>query len=206
MRTPALALVVFLCLASPALAVPPVPSYTVTPNPPVACAPATFVDTSTDLHGDIVKVEWDFENDGTVDVTQDPVTNPPSTVTHTYADGGPVTLRRVVTDSAGPPVEQLSPIVVESNACPVGTFSFTPANPVVGESVLFESAATDSDDATPMTPLVYAWDVDGDGFDDGSDPTLSHAFSTEGTRTVRLRVTDDDNASTIIAKNVTVGR
>ena len=205
MRTPALALVAFLCSASPAFAVPPVPSYTVTPNPPVACAPATFVDTSTDADGDIVKIEWDFENDGTVDVTQTPVTDPPTAVTHIYPVGGPVTLRRVVTDSAGPPIEQLSVIVVENNACPVGTFSITPANPVVGESVLFESAATDSDDTTPMTPLVYAWDVDGDGFDDGSDPTLTHTFTTTGPRTVRLRVTDDDNASTIISKNVTVG-
>ena len=206
MRTPALALVVFLCLASPALAVPPVPSYTVTPDPPVACAPATFVDTSTDPDLDIVKVEWDFENDGRVDITQEPVTNPPTPVTHTYADGGLVTVRQVVTDSTGPPVElPPSTIVVEDNECPVGTFSITPANPVVGESVTFEAAAADSDDTTPMTPLGYAWDVDGDGFDDGSDPTLSRAFSAEGPRTVRLRVTDDDNASTIIAKDVTVG-
>ena len=95
MRTPALVLVAFLSLASPALAVPPVPSYTVTPDPPVACAPASFVDTSTDSDvGDAIeKVEWDFENDGTVDVTQDPATAPPTAVTHTYADGGPVALR-----------------------------------------------------------------------------------------------------------------
>ncbi len=203
MRTPALVLVAFLSLASPALAVPPVPSYSVTPDPPVACAPASFVDTSTDLDGDIETVEWDFENDGTVDVTQDPATEPPTAVTHTYADGGPVTLRRVVTDSAGPPVEQLSPIVVEDNACPVAQFSFSPLAPVVGETVTFESLSLDRD--LDGSIVAQAWDVDDDGIVEGTDPALSTSSLTQGTHTVVLTVTDNDSGIDTETHTVTVG-
>ncbi|HZN88778.1 MAG TPA: PKD domain-containing protein, partial [Thermoleophilaceae bacterium] len=200
MRTPALALVAFLCLASPALAAPPVPDYTVSPAPPVACAPVTFTDKSSggDPGDTIVSVEWDF-GDGTDHFTQDPTTQP--TVTHTYAAGGEVLVKRIVTDSGGESARDEIPLVVEDNDCPVGTFWPSPESPVVGQSVRFASFASDSDDPE----LEYAWDVDGDGFDDGSDDALTHVFATEGTHNVRLRLTDDDHAFTIIEKAVAVG-
>ena len=56
------------------------------------------------------------------------------------------------------------------NAPPDAAFSFTPANPDVGDPVSFNAAATTDDLALPNS--AYAWDLDNDGpFDDarGSD-------------------------------------
>ena len=43
------------------------------------------------------------------------------------------------------------------------------------------------------TPYTYEWDLDGDGqYDDSTDPNPSFLYSTAGTYSVALRVTDDD--------------
>ncbi len=46
--------------------------------------------------------------------------------------------------------------------------------------------------------LTFAWDFDGDGgFDDGSGPTLSYTYTTPGTFSARLKVTDQRGASSV---------
>ena len=67
------------------------------------------------------------------------------------------------------------------------------ADPVTGElplSVDFDG--TGSSDPDPGDTLDYAWDLDGDGsLDDSTAPAPSFTYSSEGTVTVSLRVTDD---------------
>lgn len=60
--------------------------------------------------------------------------------------------------------------------------------PLSSDPVTFTSSTTDADG--------FAWDVDGDGFDDGSDPTLTHRFPLPGKHTVRLQVTDAGSSAT----------
>ena len=53
--------------------------------------------------------------------------------------------------------------------------------------------------------MQFAWDLDGDGaFDDGAGAVATTTFPVAGTRTVRLRATDDDGASAIATRTVVV--
>jgi PKD repeat protein len=186
--------------AGTALAVPPRPSFTVTPNTPTAGLPAQFVSTSEVTNDPppapprtITSVEWDFDNDGVRDALGD--TPPP----YVYPDAGTKSLRMRVTDSAGEAAERV--VTLRVNAAPVAQFSVSPEAPVVGQEVLFRSFSYDPGG----TALFYAWDTDGDGFDDGRGETTTRTFTTAGDHEVRLQVTDADGISHMVARTVRVG-
>jgi hypothetical protein len=63
--------------------------------------------------------------------------------------------------------------------------------PLIGQQVVFNGEGS-SDPGGAIAS--YAWDVDGDGFDDGAQAQLVHAFPTAGSKTVRQQVTDAQNA------------
>ena len=91
------------------------------------------------------------------------------------------------------------------NVSPVANFAFQPAGPVVGQQVTVESFSHDPDGNVTKVE----WDFDGDGdFDDGdgieTDNLGSFTYTTPGTKTIQLRVTDNDNASTVLARELTV--
>jgi hypothetical protein len=64
---------------------------------------------------------------------------------------------------------------------PAASFSYSPPSPLTFETITFTSTSTGD-----VTGVV--WDLDNDGFDDGTSPTVSGSFSTAGIYTVRLRV------------------
>lgn len=79
-----------------------------------------------------------------------------------------------------------------------------------GQPVTFAPVASDVDAGSTLT---FAWDVDNDGFDDGSSSTFSWAtlnglgidgLTPGAVRTVRLRVTDQFGAETIATTTLTV--
>jgi hypothetical protein len=87
------------------------------------------------------------------------------------------------------------------NQGPDASFTWSPASPAVGQQVTFSSASTDPDGIV----LSQAWDLDNDGsFDDGTGTTASRSFGTEGLKTVRLRVVDDDGAAAVSTATVQV--
>jgi PKD repeat protein len=196
-----LTLGVLLVLAAPATAAP-VPSYTVVPNPPIAGEPATFTSTSTSAGQSITRVEWDFQSDGVPEVTD---TTPPFTAAHIYPNAGSKTLRLTVTDSTPlVPMTTTGFFNIDVNARPVSRFYVSPDAPVTGERVIFRSVSYDPGGSA----LSYAWDTDGDGFDDGTGDTASRTFASAGGRLVGLRVTDSDGVShtTFQTVNVTADR
>jgi PKD repeat protein len=196
-RTLCLALAVLFTLAAPAVAAPE-PSFSVSPDPPVAGQPATFTSTSTPL---IVPpgtrlVEWDFAGDEGFEAQGE-------VVTHTYASAGEKTFRMRVTDSPGGETAIRSFTITVSdpqlplpaNRPPVAQFRFSPTSPLLGQEVLFESLSYDPDGSLEG----YEWDFDGDGFDDGNTARVAHAFDSAGEQVVRLRVTDNSGAPSAVA-------
>ena len=180
--------------AGPALAVPD-PSFTVSPDPPVSGEPATYTSTSTvDAGATVATVEWDFENDGTF-VTGD-------TAAHTYATAGAHTFAMRVTETTllGPvtTTEAQTVTVAQANRAPTALFAFSPLSPLAGADVLFASNASDPDGDA----LTHLWT-----FGDGVTSPLtnpSHAFSTAGTKTVTLKVTDPSGLSNTTTRQVVV--
>ncbi|WP_254764258.1 PKD domain-containing protein [Natrinema marinum] len=84
-------------------------------------------------------------------------------------------------------------INVTENGIPTATFEHDPGSPETGEPVTFDaSASSDPDGAI----VEYRWDFDGDGTVDNTttNPTITHTYSTDGTRLVTLTVIDDAGA------------
>jgi PKD repeat protein len=89
-----LALALLLIVAAPAVAAPD-PSFTVSPDPPVAGLPATFTSTTLPIVPPGTRsVEWDFAGDEVFEESGE-------VVTHTYDSAGEKTFRMRVTDSPG---------------------------------------------------------------------------------------------------------
>ncbi len=80
---------------------------------------------------------------------------------------------------------------------PSASFTFSPAEPIVGETVTFDaSASTDSDG----TIVSYAWDF-GDGAS-GSGVVVEHVYTAVGKYTVALTVTDNDGIPDTASKSI----
>ena len=91
-----------------------------------------------------------------------------------------------------------------SAAPPTAAFTFSPTSPQVGQGVQFSGSATDDG---PLTAESYRWDLDGDTqFDDAVGQTPTRVFTSAGSKTVRLRVTDAEGPASFddVVKTVTV--
>lgn len=88
-------------------------------------------------------------------------------------------------------------------AAPEADFAVSTTSPGVDETVDFTDKSSDIDGSVTS----WAWDFDGDGTTDSSDQNPSHSYSSEGTYTAELTVTDDegDTGSATTSIDVTSG-
>jgi len=145
-----------------------------------------FADTSTDANGSVASRSWNF-GDGTTSTA----TNP----TKTYSSAGTRTVTLTVTDNQGATnVVSKSVTVIGSNTPPVANFTFS-ANLL---TVSFSDTSTDSNGSIASR----SW-----SFGDGATSTAANpikTYSTAGTRTVTLTVTDNQGATNSTSQSVTV--
>ena len=85
------------------------------------------------------------------------------------------------------------------NQPPVAGFSFGPSSPVTGQTVSFD-AGESSDPDGPITS--YSWDF-GDG-ETATGAIVSHGYTSTGTFTVTLTVTDDYGAIDSVSRTITI--
>ncbi|WP_276272579.1 PKD domain-containing protein [Haloarcula litorea] len=89
------------------------------------------------------------------------------------------------------------------NQAPVPAFRYSPDSPSAGDSITFD--ANRSDDPDDADIASYEWDWTSDGTYEATGKDASHVYSTDGTYTVTLRVTDARGASATATQTVTVG-
>jgi hypothetical protein len=141
---------------------------------------------------------WDVDGDEQNGFEVDGGTTPTLTRSFQAGDHG---VRVQVSDHEGNSAVSAKRFVTV-HALPNADFSYTPAQPVVGQTVNFESLSTDDG-----WIVLHQWDLDGDdanGFEYGSRDGASRVFTTAGQHVVRLRVNDNDGGEKTVTKTITV--
>jgi PKD repeat protein len=146
---------------------------------------------SSDPDGTIIKYEWDFENDGSIDEF-----SILPTIQHTYLTAGNFFPRLTVTDNLGATSTFLFPAPIEvrnpDNLPPVAFMQVLALSGSFPEEFEFDGSGSSDPDGTVIN---YEWDFDGDGsfdLDSGSTAIVTHKVHQNGSFTPRLRVTDNE--------------
>jgi glucose/arabinose dehydrogenase len=90
------------------------------------------------------------------------------------------------------------------NRPPIAVATADRTSGAVPLTVAFDGSTSDDPDSS--APLSFAWDLDGDGqFDDSTAARPTSTYTTAGTRTATLRVTDAGGVSATDAVTITAG-
>lgn len=173
---------------------PPEASFTFSPTSPEVGQTVTFdASNSSDPDGTIVNYFWIF-GDGTTENQTGEVTT-----IHSYTSEGSYNVTLTVTDN-----DQLTNTTAKSitvspppKEAPEASFSYSPLNPEVNETVTFDASGSSDADGTIIN---YMWDF-GDGTT-GAGITATHSYTLNGTYTVVLTVTDNDDLTDTTTKTI----
>jgi PKD repeat protein len=140
----------------------------------------------------ITRIHWEW-GDGKSEDTWLPAT-------HTYTTPGTYTVTVTAYQSDGLTTAKTITVTLQAtNKPPVADFSYTPSNPVAGDSVSFTDNSYDPDGSI----VSWLWD-----FGDGTtsyERNPKHVFSSPGTYTVVLTVRDHEGAEKSTSKTIYVG-
>ncbi|WP_299265138.1 PKD domain-containing protein [Halorientalis sp.] len=150
---------------------------------------------SNDSDGSIVDYEWDFDSDGTAEVTGQP------RATYAYSSPGSYVATLTVTDDDGATASTDITVTVGANDAPTASASANATTVEVGEPVSLDGSGSGDPDGSVV---AYEWDVDGDGTDDATGQQVDTSFASAGEKTVTLTVTDNDGATATTTVTVTV--
>jgi serine protease len=147
---------------------------------------ATFTDTSSDSDGTVDNWSWDF-GDGNSSADQNPV--------HTYAADGTYSVALTVTDNEGATGTNTQDVVINANnVAPISSYTYT----VADLTVTFSDGSSDSDGTVDS----YSWDF-GDG-NSSTEQNPVHSYSSGGSYTVSLTVTDNQGSTDTSSQTVSV--
>lgn len=177
---------------------PPVAVLSASPTSPLSGSEVTLdAQGSTDPDGTVVSYAWDLDGDGRYDRTT--VTRTTST---SFATPGVHTVGLKVTDNDGATAGTTLDVTV-ANRPPVARIQAPSVVVTAATAQLDASASSDPDGSI----ADYSWDLDGDGTYEtnaGPAPAVSRAWTTPGTRTIGVRVTDDRGATATATATVVV--
>lgn len=183
-------------LARPGVILPPngspQPSFFASPTTAKENEPVLFDASASRDDRQIVSYAWSF-GDG--------VTGFGRQITHAYELAGTYQVRLTVTDDQGLSASTApTSYTVTTAANPVAAFTFSPTDPRVGTSVVFNAAAS----TVPTGRQIESWEWEfGDG-NQASGVARTHTYTVVGTYTVVLTVTDNTGRKGVTSKTVAV--
>ncbi|MGK0434410.1 MAG: PKD repeat protein, partial [Planctomycetota bacterium] len=151
--------------------------FTATPTGGLIPLAVQFTDISV---GTPTAWQWDFDNDGTVDSTE-------QSPNFTYATTGSFTVKLTASNDAGSDQVTKTDFVVTVASAPVPDFSATPTSGPASLAVQFTDTSTEN-------PTSWLWD-----FGDGNSSTQQnplHTYTVVGTYTVVLTATNVAGSTT----------
>jgi PKD repeat protein len=177
----------------------PVARFDYSPKNPFTGDVVTFTSESFDLDGFITDERWFIDNELVYEGVNETSFN------HIFTKEGSYTVKLIVTDNRGATAEASKVVVVQKlvtpNKPPVARFTHLPQSPIQGESVTFTSKSFDPDGYI----VNERWFINNELVHEGVNETsFNHVFNNEGTYSVRLRVTDNNGASSEVTKNIVV--
>ena len=179
----------------------PTADFVFSPSAPVVNQPVNFDATQARAGAghSIASYAWNF-GDGS--------SKTGVTTTHDFGTAGTFNVVLTVTDEAGQATSATKAVTVVvgggsgGGGATTASFVASPSAPVVGQVVFFNASGSTA--ATGHTLTKYAWDFgDGTSFT-GPTSSATHTFTTVGTFTVGLIVTDDTGQIAKFAGTVTV--
>jgi YD repeat-containing protein len=147
---------------------------------------------SSDTDGVIASWEWDLDGDGTYE-------NAGPQPSFVYTAPGTYTVRLRVTDDDGGQATTTATVRV-TDAAPTARITL-PAHAAVNADLTFDGTTSTDPDGTIAK---YEWDLDGNGTYETTGANPVKRYTTTGTRTIRLRVTDDFGATATTSRSLTV--
>lgn len=155
---------------------------------------------SSDGDGTIVEYAWDWNDDGLYDGISDQ-----SFASHTFTEPGEWTVRLRVTDEqfARDSATVAISVNVAGNELPSASFAPDKLFADQGSTLYFDGSLSDDNDGGLVK---YEWDFDSDGqFDSyGALPNAAHTYSSFGSFSVQLRVTDTVGAQSSVSVPVLI--
>ncbi len=139
--------------------------------------PTVFTNTSSISSGNVVKFDWDFNKDGTIDnSTKDP--------TYTYTAAGIYNVNLIVSSDSGCTNSLTLPVTVH----PLPVVKFSASHSCLGTPVVF----TDLSTVNPGNISTWSWDFDNNGTVDNTTVSPTYTYTTIGTQQVHLTVTTNN--------------
>lgn len=170
---------------------PPKVDFEFTPDHPKTGEDVRFESTSADSDGEIVKLKWDFGEQGKATG---------STVTREFRKSGDYTISLQGVDDDGA-TDRARETVKIRNRKPVASFRYTEEGTFVKQQVVFDASSSSDPDGSIES---YNWDLDDDGINDASGKRVSRAYKSPGTYSIKLTVTDDNGESTSTSKEIEI--
>ncbi len=168
-----------------------VPDFSFRPTAPKQLETVTFDASDPTLNQTLTKYEWDF-GDGSKG--QGRVTS------HQFREVDSYTVTLTVTDIAGLKGSRSKSVPVGTSGVPVANFVFSPAEPGIGEEIVFNASGSTA--VAPRVIVSYDWQFGTDRT--GSGMIVLKKYDTPGTYVVSLTVTDDAGNKSTTTRSVTV--
>jgi PKD repeat protein len=147
--------------------------------------------TATDADGAVAATTIDF-GDGSAPARG-------ATASHQYPAAGSYLVRATVTDDRGATASATGAVTIAANQAPAAALALSPGSGVAPLAVTASgSGSSDSDGAIVSSTIDF-----GDGTV-AAGPTASHTYSSAGSKTVRVTVTDDKGATSEATGTVSV--